>query len=56
MRQVVTWVMVASCIGCLGEGITGSSTVTGTYTLRTINGSPLPHRSWERHGQNRDHE
>jgi hypothetical protein len=43
MRQVLTWAMVASCIGCLGEGITGSSTVTGTYTLRTMNGSPLPY-------------
>lgn len=28
---------------CLDEGLTGSSTVTGVYTLRTINGSPLPY-------------
>jgi len=35
--------LAALCIGCVGGGIVGSSTVTGVYTLRSINGSPLPY-------------
>jgi hypothetical protein len=30
-------------VACLGDGMTGSSSVTGSYTLRTINGSNLPY-------------
>lgn len=43
MRRVLTCFVVAFSFACFGEGITGSPTVTGPYTLRTINGSPLPY-------------
>ena len=43
MRGLLGVLIVAFCVGCLGEGVTGSSTITGDYTLRTINGSPLPY-------------
>lgn len=43
MRGLLAVLIVAFSVGCLGEGLTGSSTITGDYTLRTINGSPLPY-------------
>ena len=43
MRGPLAVLIVAFFVGCLGEGVTGSSTITGDYTLRTINGSPLPY-------------
>ena len=43
MRGLLAVLIVAFSFACLGEGVTGSSTITGDYTLRTINGSPLPY-------------
>ena len=43
MRSVVVGLVVACSVGCFDDSIVGSSTVTGTYTLRTVNGSPLPY-------------
>jgi hypothetical protein len=43
MRKVLTGLVLAFSVACLNDGVTGSSTVTGDYTLRTINGSPLPY-------------
>ncbi len=43
MRSVILGLVVASSVACYDDSIVGSPTVTGTYTLRTINGSPLPH-------------
>lgn len=42
-RHVLLGVVTVCSVACLDEGMTGSSTVTGIYTLRTINGSPLPY-------------
>ncbi len=33
---------LAFSAACFGGGVTGSSTVTGEYVLRTVNGAPLP--------------
>jgi hypothetical protein len=35
--------LLVAAVGCFDDSITGSSTVTGTYTLRTVNGSPVPY-------------
>lgn len=43
MRRALIALIVASSVACLGGGIVGSSTVTGDYTLRTIDGSSLPY-------------
>lgn len=43
MRTASMVLVVALSLACSDDGVTGSSTVTGTYTLRTINGSPLPY-------------
>ena len=43
MRRVLIGLVLVFSVACLGDGLTGSSTVTGAYTLRTINGSPLPY-------------
>jgi hypothetical protein len=43
MRKAPFAMLAALCLGCLGGGIVGSSTVNGVYTLRSINGSPLPY-------------
>ena len=44
MRQMLAGFVAASCLACFSDGgIVGSSSVTGTYTLRSINGSPLPY-------------
>ena len=43
MRSVLAGLIVVFSAACLGEGLTGSSTITGDYTLRTVNGSPLPY-------------
>jgi hypothetical protein len=42
MRKLLMAVMVVVCAGCLNEDVTGSSTATGVYSLRTINNSQLP--------------
>ena len=43
MRKAAFAMLAALCIGCVGGGIVGSSSVTGLYTLRSINGSSLPY-------------
>lgn len=43
MRMAAVVAIAAICAGCGGDGMTGSSTVTGAYTLRTVNGAPLPY-------------
>lgn len=43
MRRVLMWLVVASSAACFGDDPTGSSTITASYSLRTINGSPLPY-------------
>ena len=42
MRRALFFLAAVSCLACLDDNIVGSSTVTGSYTLKTINGSPLP--------------
>jgi hypothetical protein len=42
VRAVLALVLLFS-VGCFDDYSTGVGTVTGAYTLRTINGSPLPH-------------
>ena len=43
MRRVLMGLVVACSVACLDEGVTGGSSITGAYTLRTINGSALPY-------------
>ena len=44
VRYFLAGVFAAFFVGCFDDGgIVGSSTVTGTYTLRSINGAPLPY-------------
>src|SRR5688500_203154 len=43
MRSVILGFVVACSVACFDDSIVGSSTVSGTYTLRTVNGSPLPY-------------
>jgi len=42
MRRVLIVLFVAFAAAC-SDGIVGSSTVNGKYTLRTLNGSNLPY-------------
>jgi hypothetical protein len=35
--------VVACSVACNNDGLTGSTTVNGKYTLRTVNGSALPY-------------
>jgi hypothetical protein len=41
--HVLLGIITLFAAACLDEGLTGSSTVTGAYALRTINGAPLPY-------------
>jgi hypothetical protein len=44
MRKIFAFVAVVLAVGCGGGNTTGPYTsVAGTYTLRTLNGSSLPH-------------
>ena len=45
MRKVSIALVVSLSLSlaCSDGGVVGSSTVNGTYTLRTVNGSPLPY-------------
>ena len=43
MVRALLGVVVMLSLGCLDDGIVGSPTSAGTYTLRTVNGSPLPY-------------
>ena len=42
MRKVLMVLVVGFSIAC-GDGVTGSSTTTGAYSLRTINNTSLPY-------------
>jgi hypothetical protein len=43
MRRLVTLLVLATALACGGDSSTSpSDTVSGTYTLRTVNGVPLP--------------
>jgi hypothetical protein len=42
MRKFFLVVMLAAVAACWSDKVTGSTTVFGTYTLRTANGSSLP--------------
>lgn len=43
MRRALIAILMSSFLACSGDGIAGSSTVNGAYTLRSINGSSLPY-------------
>ena len=43
MRAVLLAFALVCFVGCNNDGLTGSTTVNGTYTLRTVNGSALPY-------------
>jgi hypothetical protein len=43
MQRLLLGFALMFSVACLGDGMTGSSSVTGSYTLRTINGSNLPY-------------
>lgn len=43
MRRLMIAVVVACSVACNNDGLTGSTTVNGKYTLRTVNGSALPY-------------
>lgn len=42
MRRLLIALLVATQAACWSDKVTGSSTVFGTYTLRSVNGSSLP--------------
>lgn len=42
MRKIVFLLLIAAQAACWSDKVTGSSTVFGTYTLRSVNGSSLP--------------
>jgi hypothetical protein len=43
MRAVLLALALVCFVGCNNDGLTGSTTVNGKYTLRTVNGSALPY-------------
>lgn len=43
MQRFLLGLAVVFSVACMGDGMTGSSTITGSYTLRTVNGSNLPY-------------
>ena len=43
VRSLLIAFVVSFVVACDSGKVTGSSSVTGTYTLRTINGSSLPY-------------
>lgn len=42
MRRILFVMLVLAQAACWSDKVTGSSTVFGTYTLRTVNGTSLP--------------
>ena len=44
MRRIAALLVLATVLGCGGDSSTSpaDTTVSGTYTLRTVNGIPLP--------------
>jgi len=43
MRRFVVLLAIATLAACGGDSSTSPGVVTGSYSLRTINGSPLPY-------------
>jgi hypothetical protein len=43
MLRVLLGLVILASVGCFDDYSTGVGTVTGAYTLRTINGSALPY-------------
>jgi len=43
MRRALIGLALVSSLACLNDDLTGSSTINGSYSLRTINGSQLPY-------------
>ena len=43
MRKMLMALVVVLSAACNNDGLTGSTTVNGRYTLRTVNGSALPY-------------
>lgn len=43
MRAVLFAFALVFFVGCNNDGLTGSTTINGKYTLRTVNGSALPY-------------
>jgi hypothetical protein len=42
LRRWLGVALALLCASCSHSGVVGSATVTGTYALTTVNGSPLP--------------
>jgi hypothetical protein len=42
MRKILFVFLIGTLAACWSDKVTGSSTVFGTYTLRSVNGSSLP--------------
>jgi hypothetical protein len=43
MRRLVALLALATAVACGGDSTSPSATVTGSYSLRTVNGSPVPY-------------
>ena len=43
MPKLLLVLLALTATACWSDKVTGSSTVNGTYTLRTVNGSSLPY-------------
>ena len=44
MRKLVAALFLATFVACGGDSVTDvNASIAGTYTLRTVNGSPLPY-------------
>ena len=42
MRRLVLAAVVTLCVACGGDNAVGPEAITGTYTLRSVNGATLP--------------
>lgn len=42
-RGLFTLIAAILSVGCFGGGVTGTSTVNGTYVLQSVNGAALPY-------------
>jgi hypothetical protein len=42
MRKTIFGLVLMLATGCFADGVVGSGSVVGTYTLRTVNGAPPP--------------
>lgn len=43
MRRIATMLFIVALTACTADTPIGGSTVTGAYSLRTVNGAPLPY-------------